>query len=70
MKFKVYPVAEKPLTESKLKGMLKGSTIEERLFTCECGSNDYILLPTWSEVEKENPKKHIICLHCTRVTHL
>jgi hypothetical protein len=70
MDFKVYPIAEKPLSEKELKALLKGEAIEERVFTCSCGSNDYILLPTESQLVKEGGKKYIICMHCCQTTHL
>jgi len=62
---RVYQITKTAMTLTQLKDRAGWNDWDfSRLGPCECGSVDYIILPTWSEAVREGGKDYLICAHC------
>jgi hypothetical protein len=65
---RVYEVFEKPMSLSEIQreaGEHRNYPwAYDRLTKCQCGSTEFILLPTWSNCVEEGGKRYLNCIHC------
>jgi hypothetical protein len=68
---KIYKTELKPISQSELDEILKGSSLEQRITPCpECRGTEWWLLPKEGAAVREGGKPYCECLNCGYQTHL